>query len=118
MGRTLLVSLCVVVSGCVTSRVLRLDLNVRPAQASELILLFEKAPELPYTVIARIESRTGNVFESFDDLRANIIDQAAQLGGDAVIVGPESRETEFIILMTVMIPSERKKLSAEVIVFQ
>jgi len=117
MGRTLLVSLCVVASGCVTSHVQRLDANVRPEQASDSIVVLEEAPEQSYTVIARIESQTGNVFESFGDLRAKIIDQAARLGGEAVIVGPESRETEFIILMTGMIPSEKKKLSAEVIVF-
>jgi hypothetical protein len=80
-------------------------------------VVFEGAPEQPYTVIARIESQTGTVFQSFDDLRTKIIDRAAQLGGEAVILGPESRETEFIILMTGMVPSETKKLSAEVIVF-
>jgi hypothetical protein len=58
------------------------------------------------------------VFKSFDDLRAEIVDQAAQLGGDAVIVGPESKETEFIILTTGMIPSEKKKLAGDVIVFR
>jgi hypothetical protein len=118
MGRAFLVSLCIVASGCVTSHVQRLAPHLRPEQASDSIIVFEEAPEQSYTVIALIESQTGNVFESFDDLRANIVDQAAQLGGEAVIVGPGSREKEFIILMTGMIPSENKKLSAEVIVFQ
>jgi hypothetical protein len=79
--------------------------------------VFEEAPGRSYTVIARIKSQTGNVFEGFDDLRAKVINQAAQLGGEAVIIGPKSKETEFIILTTGMIPSETKKLSAEVIVF-
>jgi hypothetical protein len=58
------------------------------------------------------------VFKSFDDLRAEIVGQAAQLGADAVIMGPETKETEFIILTTGMIPSERKKLAGDVIVFR
>jgi hypothetical protein len=40
------------------------------------------------------------VFKGFDDLRLRLLDQAAQLGGDAVIVGPESTTAEFIILTT------------------
>ncbi len=58
------------------------------------------------------------MFKSFDDLRAEIVDQAALPGGDAVIVGPGSKETEFIILTTGMIPSEKKKLAGDVIVFR
>ena len=117
MGRTLLVSLCVVAAGCVTSHVQRLDQDVRPERMPGSIVVFEEAPEQSYTVIARIESRTRTVFESSDDLRAQIVDHAAQLGGEAVILGPESKETEFIILATGMILSETKRLSAEIIVF-
>lgn len=118
MRRTLLISLCIAAAGCATSHLQRLDSAVRPERAPESILVFERAPEQPYTVIARIESQAGTVLESFDDLRAKIIAEAAHLGGEAVIVGPESKETNFIILPTGMIPSETKKLSAEVIVFQ
>jgi hypothetical protein len=80
-------------------------------------VVFEAEPERPYTVIARVESKADAVFQSFDDLRAEIVEEAAELGGEAVIVGPESRETDFIILPTGMIASERKKLAGEVIVF-
>jgi len=89
-----------------------------PARAPESVLVFEKAPEQPYSVIARVESIAGNVFKGFDDLRLRTIDQEAQLGGDAVIVGPESTTTEFIILTTGMIPSGTKKLTGEVIIFR
>jgi hypothetical protein len=118
MRRALFMFLCVVAVGCVTSQTLRLDPDVRPARAPESVLLLEKAPEQPYAVIAHVESQANVVFKGFDDLRARIVDQAAKLGGDAVIVGPESTETEFIILTTGMIPSERKKLAGEVIVFR
>ncbi len=58
------------------------------------------------------------LFKSFDDLRAEIVDRAAHLGGHAVIVGAESKDTEFIILTAGMIPSEKKKLAGDVIVFR
>jgi hypothetical protein len=118
MRRALFMSLCIVGVGCVTARTYRLDPEVRPARAPESVVVFEQAPEQPYTVIARVESQTNTVFDSFDDLRVKIRDQAAQLGGDAVVVGPESKETEFISLTTGMIPSEKKKLAGEVIVFR
>ena len=92
--------------------------DVRPARAPVSVLVFENAPEQPYAVIARVESQANAVFKSFDDVRAEIVDQAAQLGGDAVIVSPKSKETEFIILTTGMILSERKKLAGDVIVFR
>jgi hypothetical protein len=118
MRRALFISLCVVGVGCVTSQTLRLDPDVRPPRAPESVLVFEKAPEQPYAVIARVESQANVVFRGFDDLRAEIVDQAAQLGADAVIVGPESKETEFIILTTGMILSEKKKLGGDVIIFR
>jgi len=117
MRRAILVSVCLVAAGCVTSHMQRLDPGVRPARAPESVVVLEQAPDRPYTVIARVESKADNVFKGFDDLRAKIVDQAAQLGGEAVILGPETTETNFIILPTAMIPSEQKKLTAEVIVF-
>jgi len=118
MRRALFMSLCVVAVGCVTSRTHLLDRDVRPARAPASVVVFEAAPGQPYTVIARVESQTVAVFESFEDLRAELRGRAAQLGGDAVIVGPESKETEFIILTTGMFPSEKKKLAGDVIVFR
>jgi hypothetical protein len=45
--------------------------------------VLEEAPEQPYTVIARIETKADAVFKSYDDLRAKIVDEAAQVGGEA-----------------------------------
>ena len=118
MRRALFMCLCVFGAGCVTSQTLRLDPDVRPARAPGSVLVFEKAPEQPFAVIARVESQANAVFKGFEDLRAEIVEQAAQLGGDAVIVGPESKETEFIILTTGMIASEKKTLAGNVIVFR
>jgi hypothetical protein len=118
MRRTLFMSLCVFAVGCVTSQTHRVDPTVRPARAPSSVAVLEEAPERPYTVIARVESHTDTVFKSFKDLRAEIIGRAARLGGDAVIVGPEIKETEFLILTTGMIPCEKKKLAGDVILFR
>jgi len=80
--------------------------------------VFEQAPSRPYKVIARVESQVNNVFKGYDDLRTEIVEQAAELGGEAVIVGPESKQTTFIVLTTGMFPSETKKLAGDVIVFR
>jgi len=117
MRRAIIASACIVTAGCVTSHMQRLDPEVRPPRAPESIVVLDQAPDQPYMVIARVESKTDAVFKGFDDLRAKVIDQASRLGGEAVIIGPETTETAFIILPTGMIPSEKKKLTAEVIVF-
>jgi len=117
MRRALLVSVCIVAAGCVTSHMQRLDPQTRPPRAPESVTVLEQAPSQPYTVIARVESKVNNVFKSFDDLRAKLRGEAAQLGADALIIGPATTETNFLLLPTGMIPSETKKLTAEVIVF-
>jgi hypothetical protein len=117
MRRALLVSVWVVLAGCVTSQVHRRDPDVRPPRAPDSVVVLEAAPDEPHTVIASIESRTDTVFKGFEDLRAELIAQAAELGGEAVIVGPEDRETGFLILVTGLIPYEVKSLTGEVIVF-
>jgi hypothetical protein len=43
--------------------------------------------------------------------------EAAQIGGDALILGPESTKSTFLILSPFLIKSDRKELTAEVIVF-
>jgi len=108
---------CVLAAGCVTAKVHRLDQDVRPARPPDAIETLAEAPDRPYAVIARIESKSDAVFDSFDDLRTRMIAEAAELGGDALILGPESRSSQPIILTTGMIMSEQKRLEADVIVF-
>ena len=81
-----------------------------------LHVLFER-PQQAYTVIAVIRSDGETVFDSFDDLRDEMTAEAAKLGGDALILGPESTVSEFILTGTAMIESDIKKLRGEVIVF-
>jgi len=118
MRRAIQFLVCIAMAGCVTAKVHRQDQEVRPALTPDGIQVLNEAPDRPYRVIARIESKSNVVFKGFEDLRNRIIAEAAQLGGEAVILGPESTESEFIILATGMVQSDRKKLAGDVIVFR
>jgi hypothetical protein len=81
-------------------------------------LVLEERPQQPYRVIATIETRGGTLFDSFDDLRRRLIVEAAQVGGDAVILKPESTESNVIMLPTgFLVTSETRELAAKVIVY-
>lgn len=54
------------------------------------------------------------MFDSFDDLRNEMVAEAAKLGGDALILGPEATDSEFIFTGTAMVQSDTRRLSAEV----
>jgi hypothetical protein len=118
MGRFAAAFVGLLAAGCVSASVHRLAQDIRPPRPPETIEVLEEAPTQPYTVIAHIESKTDAVFKSYDDLRARMIEEAARLGGDALILGPESTESQPIILVTGMIMSEQKTLEADVIVFE
>jgi hypothetical protein len=118
MGRSVVALLGFFIAGCVSANVHRLDLDARPPRPPESIEVLEEAPTAPYTVIARVECRTGAVYQDADDLRCRLVEEAAQLGADALILGVESKDFQPIFLATgVMIMSEEKMLQAEVIVF-
>jgi hypothetical protein len=117
MRRLVAPLLGLLVAGCVTASVHRLDQAIRPPSPPEAIEVLEASPDSPYTVIAHIESQTSAVFRGSDDLRRLLVEKAAELGGDALILGPEEEESTPIILPTAMIMSTEKKLEADVIVF-
>ena len=118
MRTPMIAAALVLAAGCVTTQVHRLGADVTPARAPDTVVVLDRVPDQPHQVIARISLRAETVFTSFDDLRAKIVVRAAQLGGDAVVVGPESKESEFLILPTGIIPSERKTLKADVLVMR
>jgi hypothetical protein len=73
-------------------------------------------PEEPYTVIAVVESQTDALFRGFDDLRSRMVAEAAELGGQALILGPERTESSVIFTPTPIF-YEQRRLSGKVIVF-
>ena len=118
MRKWLVASACCLVLGCVNTSVQQLDHTVRPVRSVDSVSLLLEKPEQPYTVIAVIDAKTGTVFDSFDDLREEIAAEAAKLGGEAVILGPESTDTAFIFTGISMIQSDTRKLTGEVIVYE
>ena len=117
MKLVLRASLLLLAVGCVRAEVRQLDQIVRPSRSPDSILVLEEKPQQQYTVIATIETRGETLFDSFDDLRRRLIVEAAQIGGDALILGPEKTPWRFITTPTALIRSERKELAAEVIVY-
>ncbi len=111
------VSICLFAVGCINTNVQRLDQAVRPARSPDSVTVLVEKPQQPYTVIAVIESKGETVFDSFDDLRKEMIVEAAKLGGEALIFGSESTDTQFIFTGTAMIKSDRRNLTGEVIVY-
>jgi hypothetical protein len=109
--------LCILAVGCVTTQVQRFDQALRPATSPDSVTVLREAPTCPYTVIAVIESRGESVFDGFEDLRNALVAEAAALGGDAVILGPESTDETFVLTGTAMIKSDRRTLTGEVVVF-
>jgi len=121
MRRAFVISLCLLAVGCVSLRVRRLDAVARPVRAAESVAVVHEAPDRPYTVIAVVESSYEGALKGFEDLRKELIAQAARLGGDALILGPESKQTGMILVATPSAPTpiffDRKKLTGEVITF-
>jgi hypothetical protein len=115
MRQWLGVALCILAVGCINTTVQRLDRSVRPVHSADSVTVLLEKPPGPYTVIAVIEASGETIFDSFDDLREALIAEAGRLGGDAVILGPQSTESEFILTGTAMIESERRGMIAEVI---
>lgn len=112
------VSLSVLVVGCISTDVHRLDHEVRPVRSPDSVAVFLEKPSQPYTVIAVIEADGKSMFDSFDDLRESVVAEAAKLGGEAVILVSESTDSEFIFTGNAMIESDKKGLIGEVIVFE
>jgi lipopolysaccharide export system protein LptA len=117
MRQWLRVSICFLAVGCINTSVQRMDHATRPARSPDSVTVLVDKPQQPHTVIAVIESRGETVFDSFDDLRQEMIAEAAKLGGEALIFGPESTDSEFIFTGTAMIKSDRRNLTGEVIVY-
>jgi len=118
MRRMLGITVGLLAVGCVKADVHRLDEAVRPVRSPDSVAVFATEPQEKYVVIAIVESRTDAVFKGFDDLRRRMVTEAARLGGDAVILGREGKETHMIIVSPALIFWDEKRLTGEVIVFE
>ena len=110
-------SVCLLAVGCISTNVKLLDQATRPARSPDSVAVLLEKPDQPYTVIAVLKSSSSTVFDSFDDLRRKMIAEAAMLGADALILGPESSSSTPIFNTVGFVMSERRDLTGEVIVF-
>ncbi len=117
MKHQMILVVALLLGGCVSASVERLDREARPEQSIHHIQVLAEAPAEPYQVIALVEAKTGTVFKGEEALRQKLVAEAARLGGDAVIVGKISTESDVLITHTSQIQMEDKKLVGEVIVF-
>jgi hypothetical protein len=80
--------------GCTTtSDVMRLDDNTRaPTLMSDVAVLVEE-PSRPYSVIALVEVSDQGWDLSLEELKQSMLEQAAALGGDAVIIGMNTTQS-------------------------
>jgi SepF-like predicted cell division protein (DUF552 family) len=116
MKSALRMAVCLFAVGCVKVEVQQMDQVVRPARSPDVVEVLVAEPEQHYIVIAKIESSFDGALKGFDDLRREMIAKAAELGGDALILGPESKKSGVIFVPT-PIYYDRKKLTGEVIAF-
>ncbi len=105
LPRTAIVAL-LLVAGCITADVLRLDPVVRPQTDPATIRVLATEPAVPYTVIALVSASSDS--RGVEALRERLVKEAAKLGGDAILLDAESlARTDY-----------RRLLSAKVIVFE
>jgi len=92
-------------------------MTARPARPPDAVSVLLEAPPRPYTVIAVLESRGETVFDGPAALRRKMVVEAARLGGEALILGRESTDSEFVFTGFGMIQSDRKRLTGVVITY-
>lgn len=117
MRRALVVSLGLLVAACVSTKVNRLEQVARPPHPPESVTVLLERPDQPYEVVAVLESSVDGALRGFDDLRKDMIAEAARLGGDALVLGPETKKTGVMFVPTPIFYDEMK-LTGEVIAFK
>jgi hypothetical protein len=111
------ISACLLAVSCVKVNVQHWDQIDRPARTPDAVEVLLAQPDRPYTVIAVVESSFDGALKGFEDLRREVLEKAAELGGDAVILGPESKGSGVIFVPTPIF-FDKKKLTGEVIAFR
>ena len=118
MRFSLVAGSCLLLAACVSTSVQQVDTTVRAPRSIESVEVLEEAPSRAFKVIATIEAGSDLVFDSFNDIRGEMVAEAAKLGGDALILGLEATDSEFIFTGTAMVQSDTRRLSGEVIVYE
>jgi hypothetical protein len=107
---------------CVTSDVLHLDSTPRsPKDPSQVQILLDE-PKQAYVAIAIVVASDQGWGLTLDEIKNKLIKEAARLGGDAVIIGRESKDSGAVFVPVgntfFAAPVEETKLVGKVIVFK
>jgi len=82
---------------------LRLDPAPRPERPASEIRVLVDEPHRPFTSIALVEAQGGN-FPTLERLTRRLQEEAALLGGDAIIVGGRAGKTGLLARVIVFTP--------------
>jgi len=109
LSRFIPVAVVLAAAGCLYhTKVLRLEPEPRPPTPVESVRVLGQEPEQRYTVIAFVSVSPDLAFRANDErLSRRLAQEAAKLGGDAVLLGAESFGQA----------GERRQLTGKVIVF-
>lgn len=114
--------LCVLLLACATADVMHLEQQPRaPMRLSDVRVLLDE-PSQPYKAIAIVEASDQGWGLGLDALKTKMVEEAAALGGDAVILGQRSNQSGGTYFMPIGsavygIDIPVKKLAGKVIVF-
>ena len=108
--------------GCATADVMRVDDTRRPPTRPSDIKVFVEEPTRPYTTVAVVQASDQGWGLSLEALKQKMVEKAAALGGEAVILGQQSTQsggTYFIPIGTMLYGTNipEKHLAGKVIVF-
>lgn len=117
MKLALRISVLLLAAGCATSNMHRSDQTARRPRSPESVRLYFEDPKLPYEVISFIEV-SANPSENQDDLQKKLINKAARIGGDGVIVRSEDEYTTMTKTGNGHQYGPRRRLAGDVIVFR
>jgi hypothetical protein len=121
-GRALSLLACGSLLACASVDVIRLDEHHRRAVSRTAIEVFLDEPTRPYTPIAIVQVDDRGLDLSLETLKAEMAKAAAAQGGDAVIIGQQSRRTAGAVFVPIGstwhgVPYTRKTLAGRVVVF-
>lgn len=89
MRPTLLLPVCLLAAGCATSNTHRLDQAARQPRSPGSVQLFFEKPRVRYVVISFVEATGDPALKNLEDLQQELINKAARIGGDGVIIRSE-----------------------------
>ena len=117
-----LMALLITIVGCgATADVMRLDDTSRAPTSVSRVAVLVSEPSRPYSAIAMVEVSDQGWGLTLEELKQEMLKQAAALGGDAVIVGIGSSKSgaAFVPIgnMYYAIDQTERKLTGKVIVY-